>query len=124
MIVTLELLFFLLYDILYMEVYMKYCMIEIAFDNEEEVNETINMLLKNRLVSGCQVVESNSKWRWKDKIEMSKEYLVFLKTKKDFLKEIYDVVRKIHNYECFEFATFDLDSYNQEYLNWIDEETK
>lgn len=103
---------------------MKYCMIEIAFDNEEEVNETINMLLKNRLVSGCQVVESNSKWRWKDKIEMSKEYLVFLKTKKDFLKEIYDVVRKIHNYECFEFATFDLDSYNQEYLNWIDEETK
>lgn len=103
---------------------MKYCMIEIAFDNEQELNDVINKLLKERLVSGCQVVEGSSKWRWKDEIEMSKEFLLFVKTKKELVKEIYDEVRKIHSYECFEFATFDLDSYNKDYLEWIDSQTK
>lgn len=103
---------------------MNYCMVEIAFDNEQQLNDSVNALLKERLVSGCQVVESKSKWRWNDVIEMSKEYLLFVKTKEDKLQAIYDTVRKIHSYECFEFATFGLTSINKDYLEWIDRETK
>ncbi len=101
-----------------------YCMIEMAFDNEEEVNRTINELLKKRLISGAQVIHSDSKWRWKEQIEMCEEYLVFVKTKKVLTQEIYEVVGKIHSYECFEFAVFDLNSCNKDYLNWINETTK
>ena len=101
-----------------------YCMIETAFDNKDELNKVVNELLNMELVSGCQVVESESIWNWKNERESSNEFLLFMKTKKSFSKEIYEVIKNIHSYECFEFAVFDLTSCNNEYLKWIDRETK
>ena len=102
----------------------KYCMIETAFDNKEELEQVVNELLNNKLIASCQVVESNSKWNWKNTRETSKEYLVFMKTKKELTKEIFEMIKKFHSYECFEFAILDIDSCNEEYLKWIEEETK
>lgn len=102
---------------------MKYCMIEVAFDNKKELKQVVSKLLESKLVSGCQVIESDSSWNWNGEFESSKEYLLFMKTKKSLTKKIYEVIREFHNYECFEFAEFDLDSYNKEYLKWIEEET-
>ena len=103
---------------------MKYCMIETAFDNKEEAERVIKELLENKLVASCQMVESNSKWNWKKELEESKEYLVFMKTKTSLQEEVYHTIKSIHSYDCFELATFSLDSCNKEYLNWIEEETK
>ena len=38
----------------------KYWMIEITFNNKEEINETINVLLSKRLVASTHIIESNS----------------------------------------------------------------
>ena len=46
-----------------------------------------------------------------------------MKTKKSLQEKIYNVIKEIHSYDCFEFAVFDLTSCNKEYLNWIEEET-
>ena len=69
------------------------------------------------------MIESNSKWNWKQEQEESKEYLVFMKTKKSLQEKIYNLIKEIHSYNCFEFAVFELNSCNQDYLNWIEEET-
>lgn len=100
-----------------------YCMIETAFDNLDEAKEVISKLLDKKLVASCQMVESNSKWNWKQEQEESKEYLVFMKTKKSLQEKIFNVIKEIHSYDCFEFAVLDLTSCNQDYLNWIEEET-
>ncbi len=100
-----------------------YCMIETAFDNIDEAKQVVSKLLDKKLVASCQVIESNSKWNWKFKLEESKEFLVLMKTKKSLQEKIYNVIREIHSYDCFEFAVFDLTSCNKEYLNWIEEET-
>ena len=102
---------------------MKCCMIEIAFDNLDEAKQVISKLLDEKLVASCQMVESNSKWNWKQEQEESKEYLVFMKTKKSLQEKIYNVIKEIHSYDCFEFAVFDLTSCNQDYLKLIEEET-
>ena len=99
-----------------------YCMIETAFDDIEEANKVISKLLNEKLVASCQIVESNSKWNWKKELEEKKEYLVFMKTKKNLQEKIYNIIKKIHSYDCFEFAVFDINSCNNDYLNWIDEE--
>ena len=101
-----------------------YCMIETAFDDKTELTQVVDELLNNKLVASCQVVESDSKWRWKNELEKSKEYLVFMKTKKELAKEIFETIKKFHSYECFEFAIFELISCNEEYLKWIEDETK
>lgn len=102
---------------------MEYCMIETAFDNEEELNKVIEKLLSEKLVSSCQVVKSNSKWRWNNEIEKSDEYLLFMKTKTNLQEKVYSTIKDIHSYDCFEFAIFEMSSCNNDYLNWIDEET-
>ena len=60
----------------------KYCMIETAFGNLDEVKKLIDRLLEGKLVASCQLLESSSKWNWKNELEESKEYLVLMKTKK------------------------------------------
>lgn len=42
-----------------------FCMIESAFDNEEDVSIIVNKLLDNKLVSSSQVVKSESYWNFK-----------------------------------------------------------
>lgn len=101
-----------------------YCMIEIAFANKEEVDISINKLLNSKLVASCQVIESNSYWNWNLKRESSKEYLLIIKTKKKLVNEIYNIIKDIHSYECFEFAIFNIESCNNDYINWIEKETK
>lgn len=103
---------------------MKYCMIETALDNKEELDQIIEQLLNKRLVASCQVVKSSSKWNWNNQKEEATEYLLLMKTMKTLTEEIYQVIKSIHSYECFEFAVFDLTSCNDEYLKWIEGETK
>lgn len=103
---------------------MDYCMIETAFDNKDELSKVVEQLLKNKLVASCQVIESSSKWNWKGQVEEANEFLLLMKTKKSLIKDIYQIIKNIHSYDCFEFAIFDLTSCSKEYLNWIDIETK
>lgn len=99
-------------------------MIETAFGDRYEVEQAVNELLNQKLVASCQVIESDSSWLWKNEAERRKEYLLFMKTKKELSKEIFEIIKKIHSYECFEFAVFELNSCNEEYLKWMEEETK
>lgn len=100
----------------------KHCMIEIAFNNKEEINETINTLLSKRLVASTHIIESNSSWNWKNERESDKEFLLQVKTKVIKQNDIYNEIKKIHSYDCFEFAVYELNSINSDYLKWIDEE--
>lgn len=102
----------------------EYCMLETANDNYEEIKSIAKELLDKKLVASCHIIESESSWNWNNEREESKEYLLQMKTKKTCLKEIYEVIKIKHSYECFEFAIFDLTSINDNYSKWIDKETK
>ena len=95
---------------------MKYCMIECAFKNKEEVEKAVNILIDNHLIASAQVIESKSTWTWQKEKEITDEYLLIMKTKKTLLKDIYKEIRNIHSYDCFELAVFDLNSPNEEYF--------
>ena len=103
---------------------MRYVMIEVAFNNEEEVNLTKEKLLKEKLVASLQVITSDSSWNYKGEREEDKEYLVFMKTKESLVNEVYKVIKEIHSYEVFEYAVFPLTNPSKDYLDWIDKETK
>lgn len=102
----------------------EYFMLETANDNYEEIKSIAKELLDKKLAASCHIIESESSWNWNNEREEAKEYLLQMKTKKNCLKEIYEVIKSKHNYQCFEFAIFDLTSINDNYLKWIDKETK
>jgi len=101
-----------------------YYMIEISFDNINGAKAAANVLLDKMLVSSCQIIESNSIWSWKGTRQEGKEYLLLVKTKQYLVNDVYNEVKQIQEYEIFEFAMFELKSINEDYIKWINEETK
>ena len=100
----------------------EYCMIEIAFDNLELLNELVKDLLSQKLIASAHVIESASSWLWHGAKEQAHEYLLQVKTKKKNQLLIYDIVKEKHNYDIFEFAVYDISSVSNDYLKWLDNE--
>lgn len=102
----------------------KYCMITTTFDNLDEAKKNIEVLLKSRLVSCCQLQNINSTYHWKGNIENTNEYLLQMKTKKSLYDEVEKTILELHSYETPQIVCFDIAAGYKGYLNWIEEETK
>lgn len=102
----------------------KYIMITTTFDNKEEANKIIELLLEKRLVSCCQLSNITSSYHWKGKIEHSDEFLLQMKSKKELFNEIKGVILENHSYETPQLIAYDIVDGYKGYLDWIEEETK
>jgi periplasmic divalent cation tolerance protein len=99
-------------------------MITTTFDNKDEANKISELLLKERLVSCCQLSNITSSYHWKGKIEHTEEYLLQMKSKKELYKEIEKVILDNHSYETPQLIAYDITYGYKGYLDWIEEETK
>ncbi len=102
----------------------KYILVTTACSSKEEAEKIVNILLKNRLISGGQITKINSTYWWQDKIISSNEFLIQMKSKKILFREIEKEIKKNHSYEVPEIVCYDILNGNKEFLNWIDKETK
>jgi len=102
----------------------KYIMITTTFDNKNEANKIGELLLKERLVSCCQLSNITSSYHWKGKIEHTEEYLLQMKSKRELYKEIEKVILDNHSYETPQLIAYDIVDGYKGYLDWIEEETK
>lgn len=102
----------------------KYIIITTTFENKEEANKIIEILLEERLVSCCQLSHIESSYQWKGKIEHTNELLLQMKSKKELFKEIKKVILENHSYETPQLVAYDIVDGFKEYLDWIGEETK
>lgn len=102
----------------------KYIMITTTFDNKEEANKIIKILLEERLVSCCQLSTITSSYHWKSNVEQADEFLLQMKTKKELFKEIEKIILENHSYETPQLIAYDIVDGYKGYLEWIGEETK
>ena len=99
-------------------------MITTTFDNKDEANKISELLLKERLVSCCQISNITSSYHWKGKIEHTEEYLLQMKSKKELYNQIEKIILENHSYETPQLVAYDIIDGYKGYLNWIGEETK
>lgn len=102
----------------------KYIIITTTFENKEEANKIIEILLEERLVSCCQLSHIERSYQWKGKIEHTNELLLQMKSKKELFKEIEKVILENHSYETPQLVAYDIVDGFKEYLDWIGEKTK
>mgnify|MGYP002868808690 CR=1 FL=1 len=102
----------------------KYLQVISTFDNEEEANKVINLLLDERLVSCCQMSEIISTYHWNGNREHEHEFQVCMKTREDLYKEVEKLIKENHSYEVAEIIAYPIVYGSEDYLNWIDKETK
>ena len=78
-------------------------------------------------VAACVNVVLNpveSIYRWKGKVEVSREYLLVIKTTARRLPELERMVRGMHSYDVPEFLVLPVVSGSREYLRWLVESVK
>jgi len=67
---------------------------------------------------------AESIYRWKDKVEVSREYLLIMKSTTRRLAELERIVRSMHSYDVPEFLVLSIVSGSLEYLRWLVESVK
>ena len=101
----------------------EYIVITTTFDNKDEANKIIALLLKKRLVSCCQLLNITSSYHWNGSIEHTSEWLVQMKTRKDLYKDIEKEIIDNHSYDVPELIAYDIVDGYKGYFDWIDKET-
>ncbi len=99
-------------------------MISTTFEDKAEANKIVKLLLEKRLVSCCQLSNIESSYHWRGKIEHTEELLLQMKSKKELYEEIEKTIIENHSYETPQIIAYDIVNGYEEYLNWIEEETK
>ena len=78
-------------------------------------------------IAACVNVMSNpmeSIYRWKSEVEVSREYLLLIKSTAKQLPELERKVRSMHSYDVPEFLVLPVVSGSREYLGWLVESVK
>lgn len=65
-----------------------------------------------------------SVFRWQGKVEITREYLLVMKTVADRLPELQRLVKRLHSYDLPEFIVLPIVDGSSEYLEWLVESVK
>jgi periplasmic divalent cation tolerance protein len=63
-------------------------------------------------------------YRWKGQVEVSREYLLMMKSTTRRLAELERMVRSMHSYDVAEFLVLPVVAGSREYLGWVIESVK
>ena len=101
----------------------KYIIVKTYCNKKKIANEIIEVLLKKKLVAGAQVSKISSKYWWNNSIEISDEYQLEFRTKKNLFSEIEKEIKKIHDYDVAEISAIEIEDGSKEFFKWIDDNT-
>lgn len=92
--------------------------------NSSEAKKIIHGLLDHSLIACASIFpEIESIYRWKGKIEESREVKVILKTQPKHFDSILGYILKHGSYEVPEILQVDIPKGNPTYLNWVKAES-
>ena len=77
-------------------------------------------LVEARLAACVNILEGvHSVYRWKDSLEREDEQLLIIKSSRDRLSELQEMVKRLHPYETPEFVVISVDQLSDDYGAWL-----
>lgn len=93
--------------------------------SEEEAERIAQYLVENLLAACVNVIpQIKSIYRWQDKVESAREWLLVVKTTSKNFDQVRDAIRGLHSYEVPECISLTVDDGSATYLEWIDDSVR
>jgi periplasmic divalent cation tolerance protein len=81
--------------------------------------------VEKKLAACANIVTGvESIYRWKSKVERTREVLVLMKTTAARLRELEREVKRMHSYDVPEFIVLPLVAGSRQYLKWVEENAR
>lgn len=88
----------------------------------EDAGKIAAALVEERLAACVQIVEPiTSVYRWQGNVEEEKEVLLLIKSTRDLVPRIAELLERIHPYEVPELIATPIVEGSSAYLNWLEE---
>ena len=99
-----------------------YIVVLITVPTKAKAKEIANFVILDKLAACVNIIPAvDSFFWWEKKIDMAKELLLVIKTKKKLFPELVKAVKSRHPYSVPEIIALPIISGNKKYLEWIDE---
>jgi periplasmic divalent cation tolerance protein len=97
-----------------------YIQISTTTETKEEAQKIARCLVEQKLAACVQIISPiTSIYRWKEKVENTKEWLCLIKTREDLFKKVETAIKKLHSYETPEIIAVSIVKGSKEYLAWL-----
>ena len=88
----------------------------------EEARKIAHALVDRRLAACVNIVpQVESIYRWQEKIEVSPEWLLIIKTHAESFDRVRDAIKDLHSYEVPECIMLEITAGSDAYLEWLAE---
>ncbi|HXX59259.1 MAG TPA: divalent-cation tolerance protein CutA [Dehalococcoidales bacterium] len=103
----------------------RYIVVLVTVNSEETAEKITEALLDSHKAACVNIVQDvDSHYWWKGKKESAEESLLIIKTRAELLDDVVKLVKANHPYSVPEIIALPIIGGNEDYLKWIDEETR
>ncbi len=101
----------------------EYIQVSTTVAKKSDAERIAKFLLDKKLSVCTQIIGPiTSVYKWKGKLEKSKEWLCIIKTKKTLYKRIEKAIKNVHPYKLPEIVATPIIEGSREYLEWMQKE--
>ena len=103
----------------------KYIVVFITVDSQENAQIIANKLLTERKAACVNIIlKVESHYWWQGKIESVDELMLVVKTRAVLIDELVKLIKEIHPYTVPEIIALPIIGGNEDYLKWVEKETR
>ena len=89
-------------------------------DSSTEAESISKILVENKLAVCVNIIgPSMSIYNWKNNLEYSKEYILWIKTLTENILSVTHTIKTLHSYDVPEIISIPFKSHNDDYSQWI-----
>ena len=104
---------------------MEFLFVYVTCKDRAEALNVGRVVVEARLAACANIIDGmDSIYWWQGELQVEKEAILIMKSRRDLFAELTDKVKSVHSYEVPCVVALPIEAGNEDYLNWLMAETK